>query len=112
MKTSTPQQTKQNDFLYVANDKKNKLTIHINSNIFDNLTAENLERIDDNEIHLQLKIRISNALSLKDVWLDYFITRQQLISQLKSGDSFLAIKDDKCMDSNGNFVLKFSKAVC
>lgn len=94
--------------LYVAMTRaKINLTIHINSNIFDNLTAENLERIDDNEIHLQPN-ELAMQLSLKDVWLDYFITRQQLISQLKSGDS-LAIKDDKCMDSNGNFVLKFSK---
>jgi ATP-dependent DNA helicase RecQ len=47
-------------------------------------------------------------LSLKDVWLDYFISRQYLITLLKSGDT-LIVKGDECLDTTGKSVLKFSK---
>ena len=47
-------------------------------------------------------------LSLKDVWLDYFINREFLVSQLQSGDC-LIVKDSECLDEKGNSVLKFSK---
>ena len=47
-------------------------------------------------------------LSFKDVWLDYFINRQHLISQLTSGDS-LTINGDECTNAKGQSVLKFSK---
>lgn len=94
--------------LYVAMTRaKTNLTIHLNSNFLDNLTADNLERIENRETHLQPN-ELAMHLSLKDVWLDYFITRQYLVSQLKSGDS-LTVKDDECLDSKGKSVLKFSK---
>ena len=94
--------------LYVAMTRaKTNLTIHLNSNIFNNITADNLERIENREIHLQPN-ELAMHLSLKDVWLDYFITRQHLISQLKSGDR-LTVKDDECLDNKGKSVLKFSK---
>jgi ATP-dependent DNA helicase RecQ len=47
-------------------------------------------------------------LSFKDVWLDYFITRQHLVSQLKSGDT-LTITGNECTTANGQSILKFSK---
>jgi ATP-dependent DNA helicase RecQ len=94
--------------LYVAMTRaKINLTIHLNSNIFDNITANNLERIENKETHLQPN-ELAMNLSLKDVWLDYFITRQHLVYQLKSGDS-LTVKGDECLDEKGKSVLKFSK---
>jgi ATP-dependent DNA helicase RecQ len=47
-------------------------------------------------------------LSLKDVWLDYFITRQHLVSQIISGDT-LMINGDECTNDKGKSILKFSK---
>lgn len=94
--------------LYVAMTRaKTNLTIHLNSNFLDNFTADNLERIENKEMHLQPN-ELAMHLSLKDVWLDYFITRQHLVYQLKSGDR-LTIKGDECLDDKGKSVLKFSK---
>ncbi|MBX2967498.1 MAG: RecQ family ATP-dependent DNA helicase [Cyclobacteriaceae bacterium] len=94
--------------LYVAMTRaKTNLIIHLNSNFLDGLTADNLERIENKEIHLRPN-ELAMHLSLKDVWLDYFITRQHLISQLKSGDT-LTINGDECLDSKEKSVLKFSK---
>jgi ATP-dependent DNA helicase RecQ len=94
--------------LYVAMTRaKTNLTIHLNSNIFDNITTDNLELIRNKETHLQPNL-LAMHLSLKDIWLDYFIGRQFLISQLKSGD-ILIINDNECLDDKGKSVLKFSK---
>jgi len=94
--------------LYVAMTRaKTNLTIHLNSNIFDNVTADHLERIEDKEFYLP-PTELTMHLSLKDVWLDYFISRQYLINQLISGDT-LTIHGDECLDSKGRSVLKFSK---
>lgn len=94
--------------LYVAMTRaKTNLTIHLNSNFLDNLTADNLERIENKEIHLQPN-ELAMHLFLKDVWLDYFINRQNSISQLTSGDT-LTINGDECLDTKGKSVLKFSK---
>lgn len=94
--------------LYVAMTRaKTNLSIHLNSRLFDNITGNNLEHIENKETHLQPN-ELAMHLSLKDVWLDYFISRQFLISQLKSGDN-LTVKDDECLDDKGKSVLKFSK---
>lgn len=94
--------------LYVAMTRaKRNLTIHLNSNFLDNLTTYNLERIENREIHFQPN-SLAMHLSLKDVWLDYFINRQNLISQLTSGD-ILTLKENECLDGNGKSILKFSK---
>ncbi len=94
--------------LYVAMTRaKRNLTIHLNGNYLDNLTTENLELISDREEHLPPQ-QLAMHLSFKDVWLDYFINRQHLISQLTSGDS-LTINGDECTNAKGQSVLKFSK---
>ncbi len=94
--------------LYVAMTRaKRNLTIHLNGNYLDNLTAENLERVEDREEHLPPQL-LAMHLSFKDVWLDYFITRQHLVSQLTSGDT-LTISGDECTNSKGQSILKFSK---
>jgi len=94
--------------LYVAMTRaKRNLAIHLNGNYLDNLTAENLERVEDREAHLPPS-QLAMHLTYKDVWLDYFITRQHLVSQLTSGDT-LIINGDECTNSKGQSVLKFSK---
>ncbi|MCJ0742201.1 RecQ family ATP-dependent DNA helicase [Pedobacter montanisoli] len=94
--------------LYVAMTRaKRNMTIHFNSNFLDNLVAENLERIENEEIHLQPNELVMH-LSLKDVWLDYFINKQHLIVQITSGDE-LILNGDECLDKNRKSILKFSK---
>ncbi|HTN19408.1 MAG TPA: RecQ family ATP-dependent DNA helicase [Pelobium sp.] len=94
--------------LYVAMTRaKNNLTIHLNSAFLDNLRADNLERIEDKENHPQPD-GLAMHLSLKDVWLDYFINRQHLVSQLTSGDE-LTLNEYECLDGNGKSILKFAK---
>ncbi|MBP6025240.1 RecQ family ATP-dependent DNA helicase [Ferruginibacter sp.] len=94
--------------LYVAMTRaKCNLTIHLNGNYLDNLTAENLERVEDREEHLPPS-ELAMHLSFKDVWLDYFISRQHLVSQLTSGDT-LTINGDECTTVKGQSVLKFSR---
>ncbi|PKP09230.1 MAG: RecQ family ATP-dependent DNA helicase [Bacteroidetes bacterium HGW-Bacteroidetes-4] len=94
--------------LYVAMTRaKQNLTVHLNSNFLDNFLAENLERIEDREIYLPPK-ELAMHLTYKDVWLDYFVNRQHLLSQLMSGD-VLTLNGDECLNSNGQSVLKFSQ---
>lgn len=94
--------------LYVAMTRaKQNLTIHLNSNFLDDLTAENLERVDDREVYLPPN-EMAMHLTFKDVWLDYFINKQHLITQLTSGD-VLTLNGDECLNSKGQSVLKFSQ---
>lgn len=94
--------------LYVAMTRaKKRLTIHLNSNFLNTLTADNLERTEDKEIHLPPN-ELAMHLSLKDVWLDYFISRQHLIAPIASGDD-LILNGDECLNENGKSILKFSK---
>lgn len=94
--------------LYVAMTRaKRNLTIHLNGNYLDNLTAENLERVEDEEEHLPPQ-QLAMHLTYKDVCLDYFITRQHLVSQLTSGDT-LTINGDECTTAKGQSILKFSR---
>ena len=94
--------------LYVAMTRaKRNLTIHLNGNYLDNIKTENLETVEDQEIHLPPRELVMH-LSFKDVWLDYFNTRQDPVSQLTSGDK-LTINNDECTNSKGQSVLKFSK---
>jgi ATP-dependent DNA helicase RecQ len=94
--------------LYVAMTRaKQNLTIHLNGNYLDNITAENLERIEEREIYLPPN-EMAMHLTYKDVWLDYFINKQYFISSMISGDS-LTINGDELLNSNGKSLLKFSK---
>jgi len=93
--------------LYVAMTRaKQNLTIHLNGNYLNNITAENIQRVENRETHIQPN-QLTIHLTYKDVLLDYFISRQHLISQLKSGDALL-IKGMECTDVKGKSVLKFS----
>ncbi|MDR0430514.1 MAG: RecQ family ATP-dependent DNA helicase [Tannerellaceae bacterium] len=96
--------------LYVAMTRaKRNLTIHINSNFLDNISAVELERVVDEKMYLPPN-EIVMHLTHKDVWLDYFINKQHIISQLTSGD-VLVFNGTECLNSNGQSVLKFSKKI-
>lgn len=93
--------------LYVAMTRaKRNLTIHLNGNYLDDIRSENLERVEDKKEHLppnQLIVHLTH----KDIWLDYFLTKQKLISQLTSGD-VLTLNGNECTNSKGQSVLSFS----
>jgi ATP-dependent DNA helicase RecQ len=94
--------------LYVAMTRaKSRLSIHFNTNFLDRFSATNLERVDDNSKY-ELPNGLTMHLSLKDVYLDYFIKRQYLISQLVSGDR-LEYNGIECLNANGKSVLRFSQ---
>lgn len=86
---------------------KRNLNIHLNTNFLNHLVAENLEEINDFEIYTAPD-KIAVHTTLKDIWLDYFINKQVLVSQLACGE-ILHVKGDECLNSNGQSVLKFSK---
>jgi ATP-dependent DNA helicase RecQ len=94
--------------LYVAMTRaKNNLTIHLNAPFLDSLTAENIEYLENQELYAPPK-ELAIQLTHKDVWLDYFTSRQYAISQLISGEK-LYFKGDECFNSRNQSVLKFSK---
>ena len=94
--------------LYVAMTRaKQNLTILHNSNLFEHYRAEGLEYIENGDTH-QPPAELAMHLSFKDVWLDYFIGRQNAVEQLISGDD-LTLHDNVCRDKSGRTVLKFSK---
>lgn len=94
--------------LYVAMTRaKQNLTIHLNGNYLDNITADNLVRTEDKKTYLPPN-QIAMHLSFKDVWLDYFMNRQHLIGEFISGDA-LKVNGEGCTNVNGESVLKFSK---
>jgi ATP-dependent DNA helicase RecQ len=94
--------------LYVALTRaKQNLSIHLNTNFLDKITTENLEYIEDSSNYPEPSEMVFQ-LTLKDVWLDYFINKQHLISQLVSGDR-LIVKGNECSNTDGRSVLKFAK---
>ncbi len=94
--------------LYVAMTRaKENLTIHLNSDFLDNIAAHNLERVVNRENHLKPSQLVIH-LSMRDVWLNYFITRQEFISHLISGDC-LTVKEDDRLYHNERAILRFSK---
>lgn len=94
--------------LYVAMTRaKQNLTIHLNSDLLDDLSAEGIERVEDYEEH-QPPNELAICLTHKDIWLDYFTDQDPFISQLTSGDP-LIVNREGCTNQKGQQVLKFSK---
>jgi ATP-dependent DNA helicase RecQ len=94
--------------LYVAMTRaKQTLVVHSNTDHFNKFSVENLERREDREFYLPPNEIVMHP-SYRDVWLDYFINKQQLIAQLSSGDT-LILNGDDCLNSRGQSVLKFSR---
>ena len=94
--------------LYVAMTRaKQNLTIHTNSDFLNNISTENFEKTNHTEENLP-PTEIVIHLTQKDVWLDYFINKQYLISKLTSGD-VLTYNESDSLVSNGKTILKFSQ---
>ena len=94
--------------LYVAMTRaKSNLTVHINRNYLNFIKADNLIRALDTSHH-ELPGKLAMQLSHRDVWLDYFSSRQSLIDTLQSGD-ILQYKNNECFTDEGKSILKFSK---
>jgi len=94
--------------LYVAMTRaKRNLIVHLDSDFLDKLTADNMERVSDRG-NYQPPAEIAIYLGFKDVWLDYFISRQKLVSGLTSGDN-LKVDGEGCCNSDGQSVLRFSQ---
>lgn len=103
---STTDEAKRQIYVAMTRAKRN-LNIHLNTNYFNNSITENLEQIDDFNIYTAPD-KIALHATFKDIWLDYFINKQPLISQLACGDA-LNFNGDECLNSSGQSVLKFSK---
>ena len=103
-----PTTDKAKRLLYVAMTRaKQNLTVHLNSGFLDNIQAEDIERIENNNNYLppgELAIQLTH----RDIWLGYFMNKQYLIYKLTSGEE-LILNGDECLDSRGRSVLKFSK---
>lgn len=94
--------------LYVAMTRaKRNLSIHLNGDYLDKLSAQNLKYIENKKTFFPPQ-QLAMQLTHKDVWLDYFLNKQKIISQLTSGDK-LILKDNECLNIKGQSVLKFSK---
>ncbi|KPP98447.1 MAG: ATP-dependent DNA helicase RecQ [Bacteroidetes bacterium HLUCCA01] len=94
--------------LYVAMSRaKSLLNVHTNNDCLKNTFANNLHFITHgngynpiNEIVLQP--------TLKDVWLDFFISKQQFLNRAISGDK-LTINGNLSLSLSGQEVVRFSK---
>lgn len=94
--------------LYVAMTRaKRNLNVHLNANYLNHLAAENLEQVNDFEVYT-IPDKIAIHATFKDIWLDYFINRQILVSGLTCGE-MLHVVGYECLNSSGQSVLKFSK---
>ena len=94
--------------LYVAITRaKSFLSIHTNGNSFDGIHSQGLVVTHD-EAPYAAPTDLVEQLTLKDVWLDYFITRQHLYRDLVSGSPLVA-KPDGCCNKQGEYILKFSQ---
>ena len=94
--------------LYVAMTRaKKNLIIHYNGNYFDNLSDENLSRIDNSETYTKPN-QLMFHLSHSDINLGYFNFIQHRINNLISGQK-LKVDDDKLKNSQNDDIVKFSK---
>lgn len=95
--------------LYVGMTRaRHQLVIHINNNCLDNIHSEYLVREYDNAHYADSDLLILH-LTHRDLWLDYFSSKQRFIQGLKSGDKLL-LNPEGCTNENGECVLKFSSA--
>lgn len=87
---------------------KNELYIHYNNAIFDDFSAEGIERENDSSDYPEPE-ELVMQLGFKDVFLDFFIGKKAEVFALKSGDE-LEIRGD-FLYANGNKLVIPSKAV-
>jgi ATP-dependent DNA helicase RecQ len=93
--------------LYVAMTRaKRKLSIHLNGHYLDDISASGIKYKFDKNRYESPNLIISH-LTHKDIWLDYCISKQHLLSNLKSGNT-LDVYTNGCNDINGNCIARFS----
>ena len=93
--------------VYVAITRaKQNLTIHLNTNIFDNIGTSNIVRIEDDEQHAP-PAWLAMHLTHEDVWLDFFYKVQETVATLKAGDD-LIVTGNECSTLLRRPVLEFS----
>ena len=96
--------------LYVAITRaKQNLHIHINTPLLNNISAGNIEWIEDRNTYSPLN-EILIQLTHADVILGYFNFVQHRINELVSG-SRLTVRENDCLNAKGKQVLKFSKSM-
>src|SRR5690606_9888425 len=86
---------------------KQYLSMYIDSPYLDDLQVENLTKEVDRYSYASPN-QLAQHLTFKDVWLNYFSSRQSAIHQLQSGD-ILRLQGEVCFTLEGQSVLKFSK---
>lgn len=98
--------------LYVGMTRaKEALYIHCNSDLFSQYTIPGITHIEDRTIYEEPK-EISLQLTHRDVILDFFKGKKELIFQLHSGTKLSIMDTYLCAEMNGRSVrvAKFSKA--
>lgn len=101
-----PDSDKKKRQLYVAMTRaKQNLSIHLNGNYLDDIYLDTIERKSDNTAYGSARFLLVH-LTHKDLWLDFFINRQNLLSDLKSGDK-LDVNHEGCQVNNV-FIVRFS----
>ncbi|MDW7677124.1 MAG: RecQ family ATP-dependent DNA helicase [Bacillota bacterium] len=94
--------------LYVAMTRaKTHLTIHTNRPFFNQIQVENMERLEDWHKH-EPPEKMALQLSHRDVWLDFFSGRQEVIESLQSGD-VLNYHKGEWVNEEGSAVFRLAK---
>ncbi len=94
--------------IYVALTRaKNFLSIHTNGMECHGIRSNGLIETEDDTQYSEPS-DLTVQLSLKDVWLDFFISRQHLYNNLISG-STLSVKSDGCCSYTGEYLVRFSQ---
>lgn len=102
-----PETDEKKRLLYVAMTRaKRNLSVHLNGNYLDAISSVDLQRKQDKKAYADSKLLVIH-LTHKDIWLDYFISRQNRILNLKCGDR-LAVNNEGCIDCTGNCIVRFS----
>ncbi|MEO6684940.1 MAG: hypothetical protein ABIN24_03205, partial [Dyadobacter sp.] len=86
---------------------KENLTIHLNGNYLDSISAESMVRIE-NENSFPPPRELALQLSHKEINLGYFEYIQHRINLLISGD-VIKINGEGCINMKDELVLKFSR---
>lgn len=95
--------------LYVGMTRaKDNLSIHLNRDYLDHLTAENVVINHDDTIYAPLE-EVAMQLTLKDIHLNFFIPRQNLVAELRTGDK-LRYDGEFCLNRKGQAVMRFSRS--
>ncbi|HOM02335.1 MAG TPA: RecQ family ATP-dependent DNA helicase [Acetivibrio sp.] len=94
--------------LYVAMTRaRSNLVIHYNGDYLDSIKVLELETVCDSNIYYS-PCKLAMQLTHKDIVLDFFFSRQNLIAWLTSGDE-LVVDGNCCKNLKGQEVVLFSK---